>query len=251
MAGRPAKSKSQSRQQRQESSFADIINSNQPKDIKSFSNMRIEYKHKTQNQKALIDSIKNNEITICSGAAGTGKTYLTCAVALELLKSGNYDKIVIAKSVQTIKDEEIGFLKGTIQEKMEPTIQSFIQNFNKLIGKGFTKMLMDNELIEVMPLAYIRGCNRDNEIVIIDETQNISITNIRTVLTRIGENTKMIFLGDEEQIDMKNKKETSLVFIKEKLKDIDGIGVVQFEIADIIRNPIIKKIEEIFRTEDK
>jgi phosphate starvation-inducible PhoH-like protein len=219
--------------------------------LKSLESLRVEYKAKTENQRHLVDSIRNNEITICSGPPGSGKTLTTCAIALELFKTKQYDKIIIAKSVQTIKDEEIGFLKGTIQEKMEPSIQSFIQNFNKLIGKGFTKMLMDNELIEVMPLAYIRGCTRDNEIVIIDETQNISVENIRTVLTRIGENTKMIFLGDEEQIDLRDKSKTSLKFIKEKLENINGIGIIELGYDDVLRNPIIKKIEEVFRAEKK
>lgn len=195
-------------------------------------------------------SIKHEKhLYITDGFIVTHNTYLTCAVALELFKTKQYDRIIIAKSVQTIKDEEIGFLKGTLKEKMEPTIQSFIQNFNKLIGKGYTKMLMDNELIEVMPLAYIRGCNRDNEIVIVDECQNISVDNIRTVLTRIGENTKMILLGDEEQIDMKDKGKSSLKYIKEKLNSIPDIGVVELGHDDVIRNPIIKLIEAVFRAD--
>jgi len=207
----------------------------------------VNYKCKTENQKKLVKSIKENIITICSGYPGSGKTYLSCAVALDLLKKDGYDKIVIAKSVQTIQNEEIGFLKGTMSEKLEPTIQSFVQNINKIIGRDKTKMLFDKFLIEVMPLAYIRGATRDNEIIIIDEAQNISVENIRTVLTRIGENSKMILLGDEEQIDLKKKNDSSLKFIKENLRHIDGIGVVELGEDDVVRHPIIKEIEEVFR----
>lgn len=210
--------------------------------------IKVDIKYKTANQKHLVTEIKNKEIVICSGLPGTGKTFLSCAVALELLKKDpRYRKIVIVKSVTTLKDEEIGFLKGTMKEKMEPFMYSFMHNFEKVIGKQNVEALRANNMIEELPIAYMRGINIDNSITIIDEAQNISIDNIRTIMTRLGENSKMIFLGDENQIDMKKKSESSLNFIIDKFKDFEEVGTVVLGEDDVVRNPLIKKIEQIFR----
>ena len=133
-----------------------------------------------------------------------------------------------------------------MQDKMEPFMYSFIHNFNKIIGVPNVKMLQSAGLIEELPIAYMRGINIDNSVVIIDEIQNISVENIRTILTRLGQDSKMIFLGDEYQIDIKNKEQSSLRFVIDKFKDVKEIGTVTLDENDIVRNPLIKKIEEIF-----
>ena len=222
--------------------------SNQQNDTKFLDRVKINIKCKTVNQKKLVKEIKDKEMIICSGLPGTGKTYLSCAVALDLIKNnGKYKKIVIVKSVTTLKDEEIGFLKGSMKEKMEPFMYSFMHNFEKIIGRYNTQTLRENGLIEEMPIAYMRGINIDNSIVIIDEAQNISVDNIRTIMTRLGENSKMIFLGDENQVDMKRKGHSSLKFIIDKFSDFDEVGTVVLNNEDVVRNPLIKKIEQIFR----
>ena len=134
-----------------------------------------------------------------------------------------------------------------MKEKMEPFMYSFMHNFEKVIGKYNVELLRANNMIEEMPIAYMRGINIDNSITIIDEAQNISIDNIRTIMTRLGENSKMIFLGDENQIGMKKKNESSLNFIIDKFKDFDEVGTVVLGEDDVVRNPLIKKIEQIFR----
>ncbi len=209
--------------------------------------IKVEIKHKNETQKKLTQAIKSSDVTICTGPAGTGKTYLSCIQALSELKSDSpIKKIVLVKSVTTLKSEEIGFLKGTMEEKMEPFMYSFTGNFEKLIGKElFTKLKADN-YIEILPIAYLRGVNIDNAIVIIDEVQNISIDNIRTILTRLGENSKMIFLGDVKQIDAKNRYDSALSFLLTHFRNVDRIGIIEFDKEDIIRHPLIKKIEEIF-----
>ena len=132
--------------------------------------MKVNVKCKTENQKSLINSIKEKEITICSGPAGTGKTYLACAEALKLIKRyAKYKKIVIVKSVTTLKNEEIGFLKGGLREKMEPFMFSFVHNFEKLVGQAITSRLRELKTIEELPIAYMRGINLDRSIIIIDE----------------------------------------------------------------------------------
>lgn len=210
-------------------------------------NLKIVIKCKTPNQKKLVAELRTREIVVCTGPPGSGKTYLACAVALELLKKDpKYKKIYIVKSVTTLKDEEIGFLRGSLKEKMEPFLFSFMHNFEKIIGHDAVVHLRANNIIQEMPIAYMRGINIDNAITIIDEAQNINKDNIKTIMTRIGTDAKLIFLGDTKQIDMKNKKESSLQFILDNFSDIDEIGTVELTLDDVVRNPIVKIIEERF-----
>jgi phosphate starvation-inducible PhoH-like protein len=211
------------------------------------SQIKTELKYKNETQKKMAMSIRNNDVTICTGPAGTGKSYVACIQALNELKNNeNIKKIVLVKSVTTLKSEEIGFLKGTMEEKMEPFMYSFVGNFEKIIGKGLYEKLKTGDYIEILPIAYLRGVNIDNAIVIIDEVQNISIDNIRTILTRLGENSKMVFLGDVKQIDSKNKYDSALSFLMKHFKDVNNIGTVEYSKDDIVRHPLVKVIEDIF-----
>lgn len=207
----------------------------------------IELKCKTPGQKELLKSIKENQITICSGRAGSGKTYVTSAQSVKFLKEGRFKKIILIKSVVTLKNEEIGYLKGSLEEKLNPFIGSFIDNFDKLIGKhSFDQMRIDGT-IEVVPIAFARGRTLDNSFIIIDEAQNIDIDNMKSLMTRIGENSKMIILGDVKQKDIKNKKSSSLEIIIEKFKDVPDFGTIKlYSENDVVRNPIIKIIEDRF-----
>lgn len=214
-----------------------------------FHELRVEVKPKTDNQKKLVEAIQKNEITIASGFPGTGKTFLACAEALKLLKDSNspYKRIILVKSVTTLKDEEIGFIKGTIEDKMEPFMDSFLDNFNKIIGESLTNKLREQGFIQIRPIAYVRGRSIDNSLIIIDEAQNISLENMRTLMTRIGDNSKIVILGDVKQKDIRNKKESSLGVVLERFKDKHGFGTVELRNAeDIVRNPIIKIIEDVF-----
>lgn len=205
---------------------------------------------KNESQVKLINSIKNNEITICDGLAGSGKTYVTLGLALNLLKRENspYERIYLVKSVTTLKNEEVGFIKGTLKEKMEPFMWSFVINLEKLINEESVKELFNREIIREVPLAYIRGTSLDNCIIVTDESQNISIDNMRTLMTRIGSNCKLIILGDKNQIDLKDKNLSSLSTIIENFSDIQSIGcVVMSEDDDNVRNPLIKTIEDRFK----
>jgi len=207
--------------------------------------MTIRVKCKTENQKLLVNAIKEKEVIICSGTAGTGKTFLACAEALKLIKRFvKYRKIVIVKSVTTLKNEEIGFLKGNLREKMEPFMFSFVHNFEKLVGQSITSRLRELKTIEEMPIAYMRGINLDRSIIIVDEAQNISTENMRTIMTRLGRDSKMIFLGDERQQDSKGRN--GLTFLMDHFSDIEEIGCVQFTKSDVVRNPLIAKIERVF-----
>ncbi len=208
------------------------------------------YKSKTENQAKLTKSIKEKDITICSAMAGTGKTFVSTCQALDLLFSDDneFTKIILIKSVSTIRGEELGFLKGTLQEKLEPILWSFMLNITKIYDDSVINSLIEKGFILPIPASYLRGVNFDNCIVLVDEAQNFNKDALRTILTRLSYTSKMIILGDERQVDLKNKSESSLSFMIDKLIEnpIEEIGVVRMFAEDLVRNPLIEKIEKIF-----
>jgi phosphate starvation-inducible PhoH-like protein len=226
----------------------EFVYSKNAEEDKFLKSMSVNYKCRTENQGKLREAIRNTEISIVSGLPGTGKTYIACAEALKLIKARpKYKKILLVKSVTQLKGEETGFLPGDLADKLEPYMISFIDNFEKIIGESLTRKLRDLGLINIQPLAFVRGRSIDNTIIIVDEAQNISIDNMRTLMTRIGDNSKMVILGDVKQKDIKNKRESSLEIIIDKFKDKEGFSCVELRNPeDIVRNPIIKLIEDVF-----
>ncbi len=204
---------------------------------------------KNESQKKLINSIKNNEITICAGPAGCGKTFVSIAYALSLLRksTNRFKKIYLVKSVTTLKGEEIGYLKGDWKEKVEPFMWSFYINMEKILLDSVVRILVEKDIIKPFPLAYMRGASLDDCIIIADEMQNVSLDNSRTLMTRIGSNCKLILLGDINQIDMKNKNESSLEYLLKIFANTDNIGSIEMSNEDTnVRNPIISIIEDKF-----
>lgn len=196
------------------------------------------FKAKNDKQKELVELIKTHEVVIATGPAGTGKTYVTLATALSLLGTV-YKKVILVKSVTTIPGEEIGFLKGNMEQKMEPFIMSYMWNIDKICGDFSAQKLLDAKIIEVLPLAFIRGLSIDNSIVIIDEVQNIDAHTFKTMMTRIGENSKYILLGDTEQIDRRKKTESCLSTVIDIFQNSSIVGTIEFTDEDCVRNPII------------
>lgn len=211
------------------------------------SSLLVTFKPRTENQQVLVDLIRNKEIVISSGSSGVGKTYVTLATALQLLDKGHYKKIILIKSVVTIPGEEIGFIPGNLKEKMDPFLMSYSWNIDKLCGKDSFDDLVGKGLIEILPIAFIRGVSIDDSIVIIDEVQNMDKHTFKTIITRIGENSKYIFLGDVEQVDRKRSEESCLESVLDIFKEEDYVGTLEFEDEDCVRNPIIPKILETLR----
>ena len=201
-----------------------------------------------ERQNEFQNSIKEKEITIVTGLSGSGKTFIALYNALKLLEQG-YKKIVLVKSVTTVPEEELGYLPGDAAQKMQPFMMSYTGNLNKLIGEKETEQLFKDKVVEILPLAYIRGINIDDSVVLIDECQNLTVNTFKSIITRIGNNSKYIIMGDTEQIDMKEKNKSALVKVMELFKDSDQVGTVQFTNDDCVRNPIIPylldKIKEI------
>ncbi len=231
----------------------EFVYSKNVEEEKFLQTMSINIKCKTENQKKLVNSIKQNEITICSGLPGSGKTFLSCAEALKLIKSKpKYKRIVLVKSITPLKNEEIGHLPGNLEEKMAPIMESFTDNIRKLIGKTRMEKLIELGVIEIVPIAFARGRSIDNSIILIDEAQNISLENVRTLMTRIGDNSKMVIMGDVKQKDIRNKRDSSLEIVLNKFNNVEGFGCVELrDPNDVVRNPIIKLVEQVFDEMEK
>lgn len=216
--------------------------------VETFNINHIKFKNK--NQEKIHNTIKNNIITFITGPAGSGKTFMSCYSALWHIKnfSEQYDKIILIKSVTSAEGEEIGWLKGDINDKLDPYMSSYYINFERIIGKDWTKKLRENKTIDFVPIAFIRGLSFMNSIIIIDEAQNVSMQNMRSILTRIGENCKIIILGDTKQVDLRVKDKSSLERLINEFKEnnLENTDYVHLKKEDIVRHPIIAKIEEIF-----
>jgi phosphate starvation-inducible PhoH-like protein len=198
----------------------------------------------SENQKKYYDLLVGNQITICSGPAGVGKSYIAMKAALDLLSDPltPYEKIIIVRPAVEA-EEKLGSLPGNVEEKLDPYIFPSYYLMNKIIGKEAREKLKQIDVIEVFALAYMRGMNIDNSILIFEEAQNSTPNQMKLLLTRIGFNSKFFISGDLEQTDRyKDKKQSGLWDAIEKFKDINDVGVFEFDNQDVVRNPLISKI---------
>lgn len=198
----------------------------------------------TENQREYYNLIQNKEITICSGPSGVGKSYIAIKCALDMLGDPKtpYTKLVIIRPAIE-SEERLGSLPGGVSEKIDPYIFPSYYLMSKIIGKEAREKLKDNEIVEAFAIAYMRGMNIDNTILVCEEAQNLSNSQLKLVLTRIGYNSKFIISGDLEQSDkFRNKKDTGLWHAINKFSDVPEIGVFEFGQKDIVRNPIITLI---------
>jgi phosphate starvation-inducible PhoH-like protein len=196
----------------------------------------------SKRQKEFSDTILKNKITIGTGSPGTSKTFTACFTAMNLFNSSLIDKIIITKPIETI-GSSLGFLKGTLDEKIEVYKECFIQNFSEMIDGESLKSLMNGNKIIFKPVQYMRGITIKNCLVIIDEVQNFDLKEIMAIVTRMGENCKMVFIGDVHQNDI-DKKYVGLNIFKEILSNIKDVGIFEFERSDIVRDPILIEITD-------
>jgi phosphate starvation-inducible PhoH-like protein len=215
---------------------------------KDFINSIVKKKQKnkflTESQEHYYNLLRNNQITICSGPAGVGKSYIAMKAAVDLLMdpSNAYEKLVIVRPAVEA-EEKLGSLPGNLEEKLDPYIFPSFYLLNKIIGKEAREKLKDAEIIEVFALAYMRGMNIDNTILIFEEAQNSSPNQMKLLLTRIGFNSKFFISGDIEQTDRyRDKKQSGLYDAIKKFNDVHDIGVFEFGDGDVVRNPLISKL---------
>lgn len=198
-------------------------------------------------QRQYVNAIKHNDITFGIGPAGTGKTYLAVAMAVAALKRGEVERIILTRPAVEA-GESLGFLPGDLQEKIDPYLRPIYDALNDIFGADHTQRLMERGVIEIAPLAYMRGRTLDGAFVILDEAQNTTNAQMKMFLTRLGFGSKMVVNGDISQIDLPHGTRSGLVSAKQILKDIKSIKFVQFTAEDVVRHPVVARIINAYET---
>ena len=207
---------------------------------------------RSKKQKEYVKSLKNNQITMSLGPAGTGKTYLAVAVALSMLLEKKVERIILSRPAVEA-GERLGFLPGDLKDKIDPYLRPLYDSLYDLLDYDKIQRKIESGAIEIAPLAFMRGRTLKNSFAILDEAQNATETQIKMFLTRIGENSKLVVNGDPSQVDLPNKNQSGLIKSKDILKGIKEISVINFDHQDVMRHPLVTKIVEAYQknTDDK
>lgn len=200
---------------------------------------------KTKNQRRLVDEYYKNDLIFALGPAGTGKTYTAIALAVRALKNKEVKKLILTRPAVEA-GERLGFLPGDMKEKLDPYLQPLYDALHDMIHPRKLQILMEEGIIQIAPLAYMRGRTLDSAFVILDEAQNTSLGQLKMFLTRMGNNAKFIVTGDATQIDLPNKRDSGLMRGVELVKDIRGIAVIHFGTEDMVRHPLVTRIIKAF-----
>ncbi|MBR0474740.1 MAG: PhoH family protein [Erysipelotrichaceae bacterium] len=200
---------------------------------------------RTKGQKTLYEAFEKHDITIVTGPAGTGKTFLAVVYASNLLKQGLIRKIIVTRPVVEA-GESLGFLPGDLKEKVDPYLIPIYDSFAEIFGQANVEKMMEKGVIEVAPLAYMRGRTLNDAVVILDEAQNTTGMQIKMFMTRLGFNSKMIITGDVTQVDLPASKPSGLVKAISIVKDIDEIAIIEMSRKDVVRHPLVQKIIEAY-----
>lgn len=204
---------------------------------------------KTLGQSIFIDAIKSYDLTFAIGPAGTGKTYLAVCYAVELLKRGDVKKIILTRPAVEA-GENLGFLPGDLKEKVDPYLRPLYDALDDMLSSERVERYIENKVIEIAPLAYMRGRTLDDAVVILDEAQNTTKAQMIMFLSRLGRNSKMIVNGDLTQIDLPQRQESGLRLAQRRLSDIKDISFVNLTHSDVVRHPLVIKILQAFESEE-
>jgi phosphate starvation-inducible PhoH-like protein len=197
---------------------------------------------KTDNQADYIRSIANNIVTLCHGPAGTGKTSVSVGLACEYLTEGKVEKIIITRPVVESGRKGLGYLPGSFKDKIHPYLIPVLEEMDLYLNSQQSKRLLDNNIIEIVPLEYMRGRNFHNAFMILDEAQNATFDQIKMFITRVGRDSKSVINGDLQQSDLSNKGGCDFHEIIKRLDKLENVGIMELTVEDIIRNPIIGSI---------
>jgi phosphate starvation-inducible PhoH-like protein len=205
---------------------------------------------RTVNQKALVKSCEETDLMFAIGPAGTGKTYTAIALAVRALKYRKVKRIILTRPAVEA-GERLGFLPGDYKEKLDPYLQPLYDALNDMIPSRKLKGFLEDNTIQIAPLAFMRGRTLDNAFVILDEAQNATAMQLKMFLTRMGKNATFIITGDLTQIDLPNRKDSGLLRAIGMLEKIEGISIVHFDSRDIIRHKLVKYIVKAYEDEQK
>ncbi len=198
-----------------------------------------------EGQKAYLEAMMTHDLTFCLGPAGTGKTYLAVAVAVSMLKRHKIKRIVLARPAVEA-GEKLGFLPGDLQAKVNPYLRPLFDAMHDMMTFDQLKRFMQNDVIEVVPLAYMRGRTMNNALIILDEAQNATVSQMLMFLTRLGNHSKMVVTGDDSQSDLAGTEANGFIDAAEKLKNVPGVAIIRLTTADIVRHQLVQKIVDAY-----
>lgn len=207
-------------------------------------------KAKTINQQRLVATASKNAMVFAVGPAGTGKTYTAIALAVKALKAKEVKRIILTRPAVEA-GENLGFLPGDMKEKLDPYMMPLYDALRDMIPPDKLLQMMEYGIIEIAPLAFMRGRTLDNAFVILDEAQNATVMQMKMFLTRMGQTAQFIITGDMSQVDLPSKQKSGLRYALDALKDVEGIGVVRLNQNDVIRHPLVKKIIDAFAKKEE
>ncbi len=205
----------------------------------------VEIKARGENQLRMVKEIKRNDLLFAIGPAGSGKTYVAIALAVKALKAREVKRIILTRPAVEA-GEKLGYLPGDMKEKLDPYLQPLYDALDDMIPQKRLEELIEERIIQIAPLAYMRGRTLDNAFVILDEAQNTTLSQLKMFLTRMGKNAKFILTGDTSQIDLPSKALSGLGDTMERLKDINGISFITMNRGDIVRHKLVKDIVDAF-----
>ena len=205
---------------------------------------------RSPNQRKMVDAFAANDLTFALGPAGTGKTYVAIALAVRALKNREVRKIILSRPAVEA-GEKLGFLPGDMKDKIDPYLQPLYDALEDMIPAVKLKEYMETKVIQIAPLAFMRGRTLNDAVIVLDEAQNTTTQQIKMFLTRLGMNAKMIITGDISQIDLPRSVTSGLVQALRVLRDVDGIGRVEFGRADIVRHRLVQRIVEAYDSWDR
>ncbi len=221
-----------------------------PADVICYSMSGRPIKARTENQQRLIEAYAANDMVFAVGPAGTGKTYLSIALAVKALKEKTAKKIILSRPAVEA-GEKLGFLPGDMKEKIDPYLQPLYDALEDMLPQVKLQDMMEKHVIQIAPLAFMRGRTLSDAVVILDEAQNTTPAQLRMFLTRMGWNTKMIITGDMTQIDLPPKSKSGLIEALHILNNVEGIGVVNLDRSDIVRHKLVTRIVNAYEEYDK
>ena len=221
-----------------------------PDDVVVYSMSGRPIKARSENQQRLIEAYKANDMVFAVGPAGTGKTYLSIALAVKALKEKTAKKIILSRPAVEA-GEKLGFLPGDMKDKIDPYLQPLYDALEDMLPQVKLQDMMEKHVIQIAPLAFMRGRTLSDAVVILDEAQNTTPAQIRMFLTRMGWNTKMIITGDMTQIDLPRTQKSGLIEALHILNGVEGIGVVNLDRRDIVRHKLVTRIVNAYEQYDK
>lgn len=200
---------------------------------------------RTDGQGRYVHAMQENDITLCIGPAGTGKTYLAVAYAVTQMRAGNAKRLVLVRPAVEA-GERLGYLPGDLQAKINPYLRPLFDSLNDLMEPEQVRRYLEGDVIEIAPLAYMRGRTLNHAVIILDEGQNTTVPQMKMFLTRLGQNSKIIVTGDVTQTDLPDKTRSGLNDAVHRLRNIDRIGIVHLDESDIVRHPLVQRIVKAY-----